>query len=403
MSDSDHHDLDFYLQPELDALRDASLFRELRTLDSPQAARVNVNGRELINFASNDYLGLASSQELRDAAKEAIDQYGVGAGSSRLISGTIRPHQQLETILAEWKGTEAALSFSTGFSAATGTIPNVIGRGDIVIIDKLVHACLVDAAKQSGATMRVFGHNDLDQLEKHLKWAAEKRTKNEQPTRILVIVESVYSMDGDLAPLLDLVALKERYDAWLAVDEAHGTGIFGETRSGLIEEFGVQDRVDIQLGGLGKSVGVAGGFVCGSRALIDLLINQARSFVFSTAPLPSVAAAASKSIEMIRGADGEARKSKLWAMVDEVKNVLIRVGMSPGVVRSPIIPLVIGDEQEAMDRSAALLEEGILIPAVRYPTVARGKARLRLSVSASHGFEESGELERALTTDDESV
>ena len=174
MSDSDHHDLDFYLQPELDALRDASLFRELRTLDSPQAARVNVNGRELINFASNDYLGLASSQELRDAAKEAIDQYGVGAGSSRLISGTIRPHQQLETILAEWKGTEAALSFSTGFSAATGTIPNVIGRGDIVIIDKLVHACLVDAAKQSGATMRVFGHNDLDQLEKHLKWAAEK-------------------------------------------------------------------------------------------------------------------------------------------------------------------------------------------------------------------------------------
>lgn len=403
MSDSDHHDLDFYLQPELDALRDASLFRELRTLDSPQAARVNVNGRELINFASNDYLGLASSQELRDAAKEAIDQYGVGAGSSRLISGTIRPHQQLETILAEWKGTEAALSFSTGFSAATGTIPNVIGRGDIVIIDKLVHACLVDAAKQSGATMRVFGHNDLDQLEKHLKWAAEKRTKNEQPTRILVIVESVYSMDGDLAPLLDLVALKERYDAWLAVDEAHGTGIFGETRSGLIEEFGVQDRVDIQLGGLGKSVGVAGGFVCGSRALIDLLINQARSFVFSTAPLPSVAAAASKSIEMIRGADGEARKSKLWAMVDEVKNVLIRVGMSPGVVRSPIIPLVIGDEQEAMDRSAALLEEGILTPAVRYPTVARGKARLRLSVSASHGFEESGELERALTTDDESV
>ncbi|MDA7916119.1 8-amino-7-oxononanoate synthase [Verrucomicrobia bacterium] len=403
MSSDPDNNLDSMLSAELDQLSEASLLRSLRTLESPQGARVQIEGRELINFSSNDYLGLADSAELKGAAIEAIEKYGVGSGASRLICGGMSPHVELEDALADWKGTEAALSFSSGFAAAIGTIPNVVGSGDIVIIDKLLHACLIDAARQSGATLRVFSHNDLNQLESHLQWAEKKRSESSHPIRVLVVIETVYSMDGDLAPLLNLVDLKERYGAWLMVDEAHATGMFGETRSGLVEEFGVRGRVEIQMGTLGKAMGVSGGYICGSRNLIDLLINRARSFVFSTAPLPSTAATAVESVRLVRGKLGGERRSKLWAMVDEIKNVLIRVEQSVGTVRSPIIPLMIGDEQAAMDRAVELLEKGLLIPAIRYPTVARGKARLRLSVSAAHGFEESQALEAALTREPEEI
>ncbi len=398
MDEDQSYDLNEELGPELEALEEQSLLRVLRTLDTPQSAHVSIDGRELINFSSNDYLGLANSHQLKQVAVEAVEEFGVGSGASRLICGNQTPHLALEGALADWKGTESALSFSSGFAAAIGTLPNLVGKGDVVIIDKLVHACLVDAARNSGATLRVFAHNDLNQLEKHLKWADAKRSSDKK-VRILVVAESVYSMDGDLAPLINLVDLKEKYGAWLMLDEAHATGLFGKSRSGLVEEFGVQGRVEVQMGTLGKALGVSGGYICGSRELVDLLVNRARSFVFSTAPPPALALTAAASVALVRSEEGEALRSRLWAMVEEVKNLLIRCNREVGVVRSPIIPMIVGDEAAAVEEGASFLEKGLLIPAIRYPTVARGKARLRLSVSAAHTLEDTEALEAALSSD----
>ena len=370
-------------------LREQGLHRELRRVDSPQSPRVMIGGKSLLNFSSNDYLGLANHPALTKAAMQAVEKFGAGSGASRLICGSLAPHHELEDALATFKGTEAALSFSTGCAAALGTITALVGKDDIIVIDKLVHASIVDAARLSGAKLRVFAHNDLNDLEKILRWAdartqnSKLETRNLKP-RTLIITESVFSMDGDLAPLREIVTLKEKYGAWLMLDEAHATGLFGEKRRGLAEEFGVADHIEIQMGTLGKAVGAAGGYICGPRVLTDFLVNRARSFIFSTAPVPASAAAARAGLELIQSAEGESRRQAVWQRVDQLKNGLIEGAWPLPVVRSAILPLLIGDETKAAEIAAALRAAEVFIPAIRYPTVARGEARLRLTVTATH-------------------
>jgi 7-keto-8-aminopelargonate synthetase-like enzyme len=272
----------------------------------------------------------------------------------------------------------------------------LVGKNDVIIVDKLVHASIVDGARMSGATLRVFAHNDVSDLEDILKWAAHRPPAPARPGRTLIVTESVFSMDGDLAPLRDLVELKERYGAWLMVDEAHATGLFGERRRGLAEACEVAGRVDIQMGTLGKALGSSGGYICGRRSLIDLLVNRARSLIFSTAPVPAAAAASTAAVDILRSDEGEQRRVHLWSLVDQLKNALVGRPWPVPVVRSAIIPLLVGDENEAVALAARLRERGFFIPAIRYPTVARGAARLRLTVTASHAPEDVRALASAL-------
>ena len=369
---------DQFLHGELKSIDEAGLLRSLRRIETPQQVEVHSGDRELINFSSNDYLGLAAHESLRVAAQAGVETLGAGAGSARLISGSQAIAHELEAALAAFKQTEAALSFSSGYAAALGVVPALVGQGDVLVIDKLVHASLVDAARLSGAKLRVFKHNDLAELETILQWASGREGNT------LVITESVFSMDGDLAPVRDLVQLKNRYGAWLMLDEAHATGLYGEDRRGIAEEMGVADGVEVQLGTLGKALGAAGGYICGSQALIDLLVNRARSFIFSTAPVPAQLAAAKRGVELVQSNEGEALRTRLWANVDALKNGLIQQGWKLPVVRSAILPLIIGDEREALALAERLREAGVWVPAVRYPTVARGAARLRVTVSAAH-------------------
>ena len=369
---------DQFLHGELKSIDEAGLLRSLRRIETPQQVEVHSGDRKLINFSSNDYLGLAAHESLRMAAHDGVETLGAGAGSARLISGSQTIAHEFEARLAAFKQTEAALSFSSGYAAALGAVPALIGQGDVVIIDKLVHASLVDAARLSGAKLRVFKHNDLAELETILQWASGREGNT------LVITESVFSMDGDLAPVRDLVQLKNRYGAWLMLDEAHATGLYGEGRRGIAEEMGVADGVEVQLGTLGKSLGAAGGYICGSQALIDLLVNRARSFIFSTAPVPAQLAAAKRGVQLVQSNEGEALRTRLWANVDALKNGLIQQGWKLPVVRSAILPLMIGDERDALALAERVREAGVWIPAVRYPTVARGAARLRVTVSAAH-------------------
>ncbi len=375
----------------LEEIRGAGLYRHLRAVDSPQAARISIEGKEFINFSSNDYLGLANHPLLKEAARRAIEEYGAGSGASRLISGSLQPHVDLEAALARLKQTEAALSFSSGYAAAIGAVCAVVSRGDVIILDKLVHASIVDAARLSGAKLRVFRHNDVADLEKILQWASEAGDGPER-SNTLVVTESVFSMDGDLAPLREMVALKQKYGAWLMVDEAHSTGLHGAQGRGLAAEFGLEKEIEIQMGTLGKAFGAAGGFIAGSSVLIDFLINRARSFIFSTAPVPAASAAALAGVQLANSAEGENRRARLWKNVEFVQAELRAVPTN----RSAICPIQIGGEKETLSAAAALRKLGLFVPAVRYPTVPRGAARLRVSVTASHSESDIARLSQGL-------
>jgi len=416
-------ELDHELTQRLTVLRAQGLYRELRRVDAPQSPRLEIAGQTLLNFSSNDYLGLANEPALKKAAIKAVERFGAGAGASRLVCGSLAPHHDLEEAIAAFKGVPAALTFATGYAAAIGTICALLGPEDVIVLDKLVHACIVDAARLCGAKLRVFNHNDLADLERILQWAAGRSSKSEvrnRKGRTLIVTESVFSMDGDHAPLRELAGLKERYGAWLMVDEAHATGLYGPNRRGLAEELGVSEGIEIQMGTLGKGVGASGGFICGSRALIDYLINRARTFIFSTAPVPAAAAAATAGIRFVQSQAGKERRDLLWQRVGEVSpdhkacgargqaNRGPRLAATAGqpssakappplgsasalqvthrslVARSAIIPILLGDEDKAVAASSALRAQGIFVPAIRYPTVARGQARLRVTVTAAH-------------------
>lgn len=354
---------------ELRKLQAEGLLRGLRPLDSPAGPRVMRDGRELWNFASNDYLGLARHPEIEAALIEGVRKYGAGAAASRLVCGTLPPHRQLEEELAAAKLTEAALVFSSGFATSLGIVPAVVGKADFVLLDKLSHACLVDAARLSGATIRVFPHNDLGKLERLL---ATTRAKAPD-ARILVATESVFSMDGDLCPLRGIVELTEKHNALLLLDEAHGFGVLGEHGMGLAEREGLQQRVTFQMGTLSKAAGLSGGYVAASREWIDLLTNRARSFIYSTAPPPALAHAALVALRLIRSPEGTNLRAKL-------RENISRLADSP----TPIIPRLLGSNEAALSASAALADAGFMIPAIRFPTVPRGTARLRVSLSAAH-------------------
>ena len=367
---------------ELEALREQDLLRQLKPIESAAGPRIVRDGRELWNFASNDYLGLAGHPEIKAALIEGVERYGAGSAASRLICGSLSPHTELESALAEAKQCEAALSFSSGFATAMGTIPAVLGKGDHVILDKLCHACLIDAAKLSEASLRVFPHNDLERLEKLL---TDIRTKDSDG-RILVACESVYSMDGDLCPLQAIVELCEAHDALLLVDEAHGFGVLGENGMGLADQLGLQERITFQMGTLSKAAGVSGGYLTASRDWIDLLINRARSFIYSTAPPPAIAHAALASLKLIRSEEGKQLRAQLQKNISALD----------AEATTPILPVIIGENEAALAASAKLEEAGLLIPAVRYPTVPRGTARLRISVSAAHPSEAIEACKQAL-------
>ena len=382
--------LDEQLGRDLGEIRDAGLWRELREIESAQSASIKFGGREFINFSSNDYLGLAGHPALAQAAREAIEQFGIGSGASRLICGSLQPHHELELALAKWQGTEAALVFSTGFAAAQGVLTSLLGRGDVVILDKKAHASMIDGAKLSGATLRIFRHNDLGNLERLLQWAADRGG------RVLVASESVFSMDGDHAPLAGIVELKERYGAWLMLDEAHAVGLYGPLGQGLAAVAGLSERIEIRMGTLGKAVGAAGGFICGSRQLVDLLVNKARSFIFSTAPSPAVSAAARAGVELIQGAEGQSLRQQLWQRVDELRRAAGSLGWETPAEPSAILPLIVGEEVKAVATMDQLREAGFFIPAIRYPTVPRNEARLRVTLTANHTAEDIQQLLDAL-------
>jgi 8-amino-7-oxononanoate synthase len=386
------NDFDSELRQRLNLLREQHLFRELRRADSPQSPHIKISGKTFLNFSSNDYLGLANDPILKEAAIKAVEKFGAGAGASRLICGSLAPFHELEETLVDFKKTEAALSFSTGYATAIGTICALLGKDDIIILDKLVHASIVDAAKLSGARLRVFAHNDLNDLEEILKWAGKSRIQNPE-SRILIVTESIFSMDGDAAPLREIVELKNKFGARLMLDEAHATGIFGKNGRGLAEEFGVNSQIEIQMGTLGKALGASGGYICGSRALIDFLVNRARSFIFSTAPVPAAAGAATAAIQFVQSAKGKMRREQLWMRVEELHS---KFENRKSKISSAIIPILIGDETKAVELAAQLRERGIFIPAIRFPTVARGKARLRVTLTAAHSSEDIATLTAAL-------
>ena len=374
--------LDRVLAAELDSWEAAGLRRRLREVEGKPGRMIALEGREVLQFASNDYLGLAGEPFMAEAAARAARDYGSGSGASRLICGSQSPHVRLEEALAAFKQCEAALTFSTGHATALGVIPALAGRGDVVILDKLAHACLVDGARLSGAALRVFRHNDLAQLESHLHWAGRKHPG----ARVWVVTESVFSMDGDLAPLREIVELKERHGAWLMLDEAHAVGLMGPKGSGLVEVLGLHGRVEVQMGTLGKALGAGGGYIAGSRVLVDYLVNRCRSFLFSTAPPPAQAAAALAALEWLPGPEGMARRQRLEGLRESVAREMAGLPIQPPP--AAIVPIHAGSERRALDWAAACREAGILIPAIRYPTVARGAARLRLTLNACHRDED---------------
>ncbi len=362
------------LNTELAEWRAAGLERALREVASPQGCRIVVDGRELLNFSSNDYLALANDPLLVRAAQSALTQYGVGAGASRLVCGNLTPYRELEERLAQFKNAEAALVFGSGYAANVGVITALVGKGDTVLLDKLNHASIIDGARQSGATIRVYPHGHTGKLAHLLSTATG---------RVLIVTETVFSMDGDLAPLREIVELKQRHGAWLMIDEAHATGLYGHHRRGLAEPLGVADQIDITVGTLSKALGCVGGYVTGSRVLVDYLRHRARSLIYSTALPPAIVAAAAAAVEFVMSDAGHQRREQLWRNVSELKQGLAAQGV-PNESRSAILPVILGDETAAVERAHRLQEGGIFVPAIRYPTVPKGKARLRVTVTAGH-------------------
>lgn len=363
-------------EKELEALREAFLLRQLIEVESCQAVELMVNGEQIINFASNDYLGLSSHPLIKEAFKKGIDLWGAGAGSSRLITGSQSPHLLLEEQIAKLKGKQAAKVFSNGYAASVGVLSGLLSKEDVVILDKLTHASLIDGARLSGATLRVFPHNDIAKLEKILA------TYSGHQGRIIVVTESVFSMDGDLANLEALVALKKNYPFLLLLDEAHGVGVVGPL--GQAHQLGFASDIDLHMGTLGKAAGVAGGYVACSQSLSDLIVNKARSFIYSTAPPAAQCVAASEALKIINSEEGTKLRNKLWSNIEFLAGEL-QVGKMP---TSAIIPWHVGSSEDALTLHADLKSKQLLVPAVRYPTVPRHTARLRITVSAAHSEEQ---------------
>lgn len=376
--------LDHALAAELEEIRARGLYRRARRVESMAGPRAVVEGRPVIVLGSNNYLGLADHPALVRAAAAAAAEWGAGATGSRLTTGSQALVEDLENELALLKSAEAALVFTSGYQAAVGVIPALVGRGDLVLSDALNHACLIDGCRLSRAEVRVYRHADLDHARSLL-------TDRRRFRRCLIATDGVFSMDGDLAPVRALCDLCDEMDAWLMVDDAHGTGVLGRRGAGVVERFGLQGRVPVQMGTLSKALGCQGGFVAGSRVLVDYLLNRSRSFIFSTAPSPAVAGAARAALGLV--AQEPERRDRLAANAARLRRGLRELGWEVADGETPIIPLVVGPAEAAVRLARALEERGVWVPAIRPPTVPVGTARLRISVMATHT---DADLEEAL-------
>ena len=364
-----------YLATELQTLRDQGFYRKLRVLDEEQKARTSIDRRSVINLSSNNYLGLTTHPKLRERALEATRTLGVGSGSVRTIAGTMDVHMQLERKLAEFKRTEAAVVFQSGFAANAGTVAAILGRDDAIISDELNHASIIDGARLSRATIKVFPHRDA---------AAARRVLEELPPtqRKLIISDGVFSMDGDLGALPALCDLAEEFDCIMMVDDAHASGVFGQHGRGTVDHFGLHGRVDVQVGTLSKALGVLGGYVAGSRSLIDFLYHRARPFLFSTSHPPAVAASCLAAVEVLESEPG--LMDRLWENTRFFKSGLAALGFDTGASESPITPVIVGEASLAMSLSDRLFEKGVFAQGIGFPTVPRGRARVRTIVTATH-------------------
>jgi 8-amino-7-oxononanoate synthase len=365
---------DDFARCELETLRAAGLQRRVRWIEGAQDTWVTVDGHRALLLCSNNYLGLANHPAVREAASKAAADYGAGAGASRLISGSMRLHRALEEQLAEFKGAEAALLFNSGYHANVGTISALVGNEDAVFSDELNHASIIDGCRLSGARIRIYRHNDVERLAALLAGTSARRR--------LIVTESVFSMDGDTAPLAAICEVAERYDAMVMVDEAHATGVVGPEGRGVVAAEGLQDRVALQMGTLGKALGSFGAFVAGSRAMIDLLLNTARSFIYTTALPPPVVAAAAAALSIAR-TDAE-RRQQLHDNAGYLRRTLAQLGLRVGSPPLHILPVLIGDSERAVRISERLLSASVFVQGIRPPTVPSGTARLRVTPMSTH-------------------
>jgi glycine C-acetyltransferase len=375
-----------YLAGELDSLRQQNLYRRLRVLDGEQQARASIDGRSVVNLSSNNYLGLTTHPKLRERMLEATKRYGAGSGSVRSIAGTLAIHMELERKLADFKKTEAVVVFQSGFAANAGTVAAILSREDVIVSDELNHASIIDGARLSRAEIKVFAHRDAAAARKILEELPRDRRK-------LLITDGVFSMDGDLGALPALAALAEEFGCIMMVDDAHASGVFGANGRGTIDHFGLHERVDIQVGTLSKAIGSLGGYVAGTRALIEFLYHRARPFLFSTSHPPGVAAACIAAIDVLL--EEPQLIDRLWENTRFFKAGLERLGFDTGASESPITPVIAGDGALAMKLSDRLFEEGVFAQGIVFPTVPRGRARVRTIVTATHTRED---LQYALDT-----
>ncbi len=371
-----------YISDQLNELRAKGVAPKLRVLEGEQKPVCVFDGQEVINLASNNYLGLTTHKSLRKAALDAVKRYGVGAGAVRTIAGTMKIHIELEEQIARFKNVEACVVFQSGFTANAGTVSAVLGKEDLIISDELNHASIIDGARLSKATIKVFKHKDVADCERILREHAEF------PGKKLMITDGVFSMDGDIAPLPALCDLAEKYNCIMMVDDAHSSGVLGRGGRGTVDHLGCHGRVHIQVGTLSKAIGAMGGYVAGSRDLIDFLYLRARPFLFSTSHPPATVAACQAAFTLLDSPEGEKLVKKLWANTKMFKRELKKHGFQFKASETPIIPIHVGDAAKAYEFSKKLFEAGVFAPAVGYPTVAEGKARLRAIVSAMHKREQ---------------
>jgi glycine C-acetyltransferase len=371
-----------YITDQLNELRAKGVAPKFRVLEGEQKPVCIFDGREVINLASNNYLGLTTHKSLRKAALDAIKRYGAGAGAVRTIAGTMKIHMDLEEQIARFKNVEACVVFQSGFTANAGTVSAVLGKEDLIISDELNHASIIDGARLSKATIKVFKHKDVKDCERILQEHLEF------PGKKLIITDGVFSMDGDIAPLPELCDLAEKYNCIMMVDDAHSSGVLGRGGRGTVDHLNCHGRVHIQVGTLSKAIGAMGGYVAGSRDLIDFLYLRARPFLFSTSHPPATVAACQAAFSLLDSPEGERLVKKLWANTKMFKRELKKRGFQFKVSETPIIPIHVGDAAKAFEFSKKLFDAGVFAPAVGFPTVAEGKARLRAIVSATHKREQ---------------
>ncbi|MCK4400949.1 glycine C-acetyltransferase [bacterium] len=368
-----------FVEEELAGLKRAGISPGPKILSTPQGPKARFEDKEVINLSSNNYLGLTTHPKLKEAAKKAIEQFGTGSGAARNIAGFMTLHKELEDKLAAFKGTEASIVFQTGFSANAGTVSTIIGKEDIIVSDRLNHGSIIDGCRLARAGIKIFSHKDVKEAEKLLKESKGAR-------RILLITDGVFSMDGDIAPLPGLVALANKYKAIMMVDDAHAFGVLGRNGRGTVDHFNLCGQVDIQMGTFSKAIGSFGGYVAGSRALIDYLACKARPILFSTSLPPASIACASAALDILK--EQPELIDKLWENTRFFKDSLFKLGFNTGISETPIIPIVVGEEEKAIKSSKRLFQEGVFARAITYPAVPKGEARLRTIISAAHTKED---------------